>query len=203
MLTSIAVEFFLVDGDANPDFKLRETLFFEANNVGAYVTTEVDASGFVPFREMHARITGFIGNRAVDQTFSFADGATEGQSVAAPERVDALQMVGYTADPGEGTESFTLLAFPASDVFFAVDFNGSITAELSLLDGDANPDFRITAEMPWDGNAEGWVSTTIDSSLFVPWRAMQVQLTGVLANGELLDETFVFDAGSSTADRRN
>lgn len=106
--------------------------------------------------------------------------------------INSLDMVDYQSADGE-SESFALTAslIDLGDEEAPLE-GATLSLELYAADGASNPDFKLTAELVFDGT--DFVSQAIDTSELLPWQLMRVDVTGEHA-GRTINQAFEFAPG--------
>ena len=179
------VEMWLVDGDANSEFKLHTTLDYSEAD-GGYLAEGVDISLFTPWKEMRLRVRGLD----VDQTFELRNGDTGAYPESA---VQALEVQRMFNEPG--VDEQVRLILELEDAAVDVPDEGDEVAVELWTDG--GPTIRTTLVYDAD-NVGQYISDFVDITDLIPYRDLRVRLRGALRDGQSLDSTFVFhdDAGA-------
>jgi len=191
------VELRLADGDADPSYRIDATLTYDMESLDGFISTHIDASGFLPWRYMMAHVTGTLtGGMVVDEHYVFAQGTLAG------EPADAGWAPSPIGKPGAHRVAFHP-GPPSQEVRFWADLDHSIAPtdlvhdgdtlalELRLADGDADPTFAIEATLTYDADAaDAFVTGAVDISEFLPWQQITARVTGTLGGDIHVDRTF-------------
>lgn len=191
------VELRLADGDADPSYRIDATLTYDMDSLDGFISTDIDASGFLPWHYMVAHVTGTLSSGVVvDEYYAFAQGTLAG------EPADAAWTPSPIAQLGANLVSFDPDA-PSQVVLFWADLDRAIAPteqvhdgdtlalELRLADGDADPTFAIRATLTYDADAaDAFVTDAVDISAFLPWQEIKARVTGTLGGELHVDRTF-------------
>jgi hypothetical protein len=186
----LAVEMWLLDG-ADPDYQIPATLTFEADTLGGFASEDIDASGFLPWQYMMARVHGRLRSGvAVDQYFAFKQGNAEAERATADWVPSAIADFGASEvsfDPD--APSHVLLFWAELDPGLAPPVSDGDELRLELRSGDT--EHPIAATMSYDGDtAAAFVSTPVDVSEFLPWSVISARVIGMLGSDTPVDRTF-------------
>lgn len=194
----LKVELRLADGDADPSYRVQATLTYDMESLDGFISTDIDASGFLPWRYMVAHVTGTLsGGVVVDEYYAFEQGTLAG------EPADAAWTPSPIAQLGANLVSFDPDA-PSQVVLFWADLDRAIAPpaeqihhgdtlalELRLADGDADPTFAIKTTLTYDADAaDAFVTDAVDVSAFLPWQEIRARVTGTLGGEMHVDRTF-------------
>ncbi|MFN3198375.1 MAG: hypothetical protein ACE366_08170 [Bradymonadia bacterium] len=222
---TLKVEMWLLDGDANPEFKINTTLTYHVDGAGAFVSDLVDASDFLPWNTMKMRLTGergyddFVftygndlgqvtvepmdtGVCMVDAECGAGEACVDAACVAmAPETIKlvaGLEMISHEEIDGE-KETIELVAYPSDEFYNTLEDGHVLQISLWASDGASNHDYKIPGALVFHVDGVGaYISGTLDTSDLLPWGQMTVEITGEL-NGESVHQQFVFTPGNFTA----
>lgn len=196
---SLAVELRLADGDADPSFRITTKIVYDADAIGGFISDDVDASGFLPWRYMIAHVQGSLrGGAEVDEYFAFEQGTLAGEPVGADWAPSPIARIGanqVTFDPDVPEQ--VLMFWAELDPALApppeqIHDGDKLSLELRLADGDADPNFAIRTTMTYDADAaDAFVTDTVDVSAFLPWTVMKARVTGTLGGDTTVDRTFI------------
>lgn len=194
----LAVELWLIDGDADPTYRITAKLTYDTDAIDGFISDDIDASGFLPWRYMMAHVTGNIsGGVVVDEYFAFEQGILDGTPADAswtPSPIAQLGANQLELDPGLPRQ---VLGFWATlDPALApspeqIHDGDTLALELNLADGDADPSFAIRTTMTYDADAaDAFVTDPVDVSAFLPWQVMNARVSGTLGGEIEVDRTF-------------
>lgn len=199
---SLQVEIWASDGASNPDYRIDASVTFYEEGVGAFMSETIDTSTLLPWLRLSIRIHGLLSSGyAIDQTFTFEPGETEGAHYRPGQdrMIEALGMLNHQVIDGE-SETFELIAEAGEPIYDEVVDGDLLTAEIWASDGASNPDFRLSATLTFYADGVGaFMSETIDTSELLPWLELTVRLSGTLTSGTVVDESFVFVPGEVSA----
>lgn len=200
----LSVEIAAVDGASNPDFAVRSAIAYDADNVGGFISDQIDTSELLPWQKIEVRLFGAIGSVEVDERFGFVPGDIEGihqtnETLAATAHVETLDIINRESVGGE-SETFRVTATLSAEADAVVQDGDVVLLEIRAADG-ASTDFAVPATMTYNAdNVGGYVSDTIDVSELLPYLALEISLRGRV--GVLpIAESFLFESGADSGVR--
>lgn len=193
--TRLSAEMWLVDGSSS-DARIKAQLSFEVDGVGGFISKDIDASAFVPWRAMVVRVQGRLNGMVVDQYFGFEQGNLKGQPADenwVPSAIAKLGANQVSFDPDAPSQVLQFWAGLNSSFIAPGDAKSgdTLALALTLADGDASPNFTIPATLTYDGDtADAFVSGAVDVSAFLPWKVLKARVTGTIGGDTPVDRTF-------------
>lgn len=196
---TLTAELWLLDGDADPSFRITTTLTFHEAGIGAFLSETVDASAFLPWRQMQARLISPRGQ----MDFVFQAGEAMATEITSPERpmteptiapLEGLEMFERVQEGGE-KEQLTLLGYLRDPYLYTVADGHTLKITVWASDGAADPSYTVEGNLVFvEDGLGGYISSALDTSALLPWGQLTVQISGELEGAEV-DQRFTFTPG--------